>query len=313
VDFRLHLPPVVITAGSGIVFNGGTKPAFIAAIFSRPNGLHALMLDAFIRKGVRKILARSGREHTNEMNEDAITSMVFTPLRFMEPNEALNCLRLILTRQLAELTRSRGVSSFSLQFWPIGLHSNSTIGAKKTRCEPDLLVNFEFNEGPPVIIIGEMKWDSYPSKAQLEAQILRERNAIKESNPKADVLMFAFVKFKKPYMDVEGLHRAGCQVFEWAEFHQILNRYLGLSPAQDSVQRRWASDISEFLIRAEQMVFTGFNENYGHLPAADLGPVFYRRGFRGFSINSGKLPAVERQCFYLAEGSNDSLSNLSNI
>jgi hypothetical protein len=270
------------------------------------------MLDAFIRKGVRKILSRSGREHTNEMNEDAITSMVFTPLRFMEPVEALNCFRLILTRQLAELTRSRRVSSFSLKFWPVGLRSNSTIGAKTTRCEPDLVVSFEFKEGPPVIIIGEMKWDSYPSKDQLEAQILRERNAIKELNPKAEILMFAFVKFKKQYMEGEGFHRAGCQVFGWTEFHQVLNRYLGTSPAQDSAQRRWASDISEFLIRAEQTIFTGIKEDYGPLPAADLA-VFYRRGFRGFSINSGELPSVERQYFYLAEGSNDSLSNLSNI
>jgi hypothetical protein len=66
------------------------------------------MLDAFIRKGVRRILARNGRN----MDEDAITSMVFTPLRFMEPEVALNCLRLILTKQLADLTRSRRVSAF---------------------------------------------------------------------------------------------------------------------------------------------------------------------------------------------------------
>jgi hypothetical protein len=205
-------------------------------------------------------------------------------------------------KQLVDLTRSRRVSSFSLKFWPVGLHSNSTIGAKTTRCEPDLVMSFEFNEGPPVVIIGEMKWDSYPSKAQLEAQIFRERNAIKEGNPKAEILMFAFVKFKKQYMKGEGFHRAGCQVFEWTEFHQVLNRYLGAYPAQDSAQRRWAGDISEFLIRAEQNIFTGIKENYGHLPTADLEPVFYRRGFRGFSINSGELPSVKKQCFYLAEG-----------
>ncbi len=261
--------------------------------------LHSLMLDAFIRKGVRKILTRNGRN----MDEDAITSMVFTPLRFMEPEEALNCLRLILTRQLADLTRSRRVSSFSLKFWPVGIHSSSTIGAKTTRCEPDLVVSFKFNEGPPVIIIGEMKWDSYPSKADLEAQIVRERNAIREANPKAEILMFAFVKFKKKYTEGEGFNRAGCQVFEWTEFHQALNRYLGTTPAQDSAQRRWAGDIAEFLIRAEQTIFTGIKEDYGRLPAADRGPVFYRRGFRGFSINSGDLPSFEKTIFYLAGGS----------
>jgi hypothetical protein len=246
------------------------------------------------------------------MDEDAITSMVFTPLRFMEPEEALNCLTLILTRQLADLTRSRRVSAFSLEFWPKGLRSISATGAKK-RCEPDLVARLEFSEGPPVIIVGEMKWDSYPSKADLEAQIVRERNAIKEDNPKAEILMFALVKSKKKYMEGEGFNRAACQVFEWTEFHQLLNRYLSTSSAHDSARRRWASDISEFLVRAEQTIFTGIKEQYGPLPAAEVSPVFYRRGFRGFSMNYGELPSVEKQCFYSAGGDDDSLSNLSNI
>ncbi len=158
-----------------------------------------------------------------------------------------------------------------------------------------------------------MKWDSYPSKAELEAQIVRERNAIKETNPKAEILMFAFVKFKKQYMGGQRFNRAGCLVFEWTEFHQALNRYLSTSPAQDSARRRWASDISEFLGRAEQTIFTGVKQEYGPLPAADVSPVFYRRGFRGFSMNYGDFPSVERQCFYSAGGGDDSLSNVSNI
>ena len=172
--------------------------------------------------------------YKNDMNEDAITSMVFTPLRFMKPDQALNCLELILTRQLANLRRSRSISSFSLKFWPEGLRSNSR------RCEPDLVARLEFTEGPSLMIIGEMKWDSYPSKAELEAQIVRERNAIKEHNPKADILMFALVKSKKRYLQGDWFDRAGCPVFEWTEFHQLLNRYLSNSPAQDSAQRRWA-------------------------------------------------------------------------
>jgi hypothetical protein len=234
------------------------------------------------------------------MDEDAITSMVFSPLRFMEPEEALNCLKLILTRQLAHLTRSRRASAFSLEFWPKGLRSISAAGAR-TRCEPDLVATVEFNEGQPIIIVGEMKWDSYPSKADLEAQIVRELNAIKEANPKAEILMFAFVKFKKQYVEGDEFSRADCQVFEWTEFHQALHRYL-TSPQQDSAQRRWASDVSKFLIHAAQTIFTGIKEDYGPLPVADLGPVFYRRGFRGFSINPGDLPSVENQCFYSAGG-----------
>jgi hypothetical protein len=93
-----------------------------------------------------------------------------------------------------------------------------------------------------------MKWDSYPSKTELEAQIVRERNTIKAANPNAAILMFAFVKFKKQYMG--------------GERHQALNRYLSTTPAQEFVRRRWASDISEFLVRAEQTIFTGIKEDY---------------------------------------------------
>lgn len=153
---------------------------------------------------------------------------------------------------------------FSLEFWPKGLRSISATGAN-TRCEPDLVATVEFNDGPPLIIVGEMKWDSYPSKAELEAQIVRERNTIKEANPKAEILMFAFVKFKKQYMGGEQFNRASCLVFEWTEFHQALNRYLSTSPAQESARRRWASDISEFLVRAEQTIFTGIKEGYSPL------------------------------------------------
>ena len=189
---------------------------------------------------------------------------------------------------------------FLFEFWPKGLRSISATGAR-TRCEPDLVATVEFNEGQPVIIVGEMKWDSYPSKADLEAQIVRELNAIKEANPKAEILMFALVKFKKQYVEGDGVGWANCQVFEWTEFHQALHRYLN-SPAQDSAQRRWASDVSKFLIHAAQTIFTGIKEDYGPLSAADLRPVFYRKGFRGFSINPRDLPSVENQCFYSAGG-----------
>jgi hypothetical protein len=49
------------------------------------------MLDAFIKKGVRRVLEKGNDEHHNDKTEDAITSMVFTPLQFMSPDQALAC------------------------------------------------------------------------------------------------------------------------------------------------------------------------------------------------------------------------------
>ena len=49
----------------------------------------------------------NGKEHTSDKNEDAITSMVFTPLRFMAPGEALKCLRAVVP-SIAEVALARG-------------------------------------------------------------------------------------------------------------------------------------------------------------------------------------------------------------
>jgi len=140
------------------------------------------MLDAFNKKHVRRILARSGTEHSNEMNEDAITSMVFTPLRFMERNKALSCFKVILGSHLSDRLQSRVVASFSLELWPRGIRIASNIVAKETRCEPDLVAHIHFDEGPPLVLVGEMKWDSSSSETVLEGEIKREQAALTEAN-----------------------------------------------------------------------------------------------------------------------------------
>jgi hypothetical protein len=244
------------------------------------------MLDAFNKKGVRRVLSRSGIQHSNEKNEDAITSMVFTPVRFMEWDEALRCLDVIFGSKLSDRLKSRVLTSFSLELWPSGLRTASNTLAKQTRCEPDLVAYISFSAGPPLLIVGEMKWDSYPSKTELENEISREKAALQSKNPNADILIFSLVKYVRA-----GFDELPCQILSWTEFHRRLNEYLEFAP-QASSYRMWIEDVSAFLTLAEQTIFTGIKSTYALLPALGSEPIFYLSGFRGFSMNYGEVPHI---------------------
>lgn len=253
------------------------------------------MLDAFNKKGVRRVLSRSGIEHSNEKNEDAITSMVFTPLRFMERTQALKCFEVIFGRKLSDRLKSPVLASFLLELWPRELRTTSNKLAKETRCEPDLVVRIGFTKGPSLLIVGEMKWDSYPSKTELENEINREKAALQSENPNADIWIFSLVKYKKA-----GFDDLPCHMLSWTEFHRKLNECRNDAPPA-SAYRTWIEDVSAFLTLAEQTIFTGIRRTYAvGLPALGSNPIFYRTGFRGFSMNYGEvLHPAGRPYFYV--------------
>lgn len=252
------------------------------------------MLDAFIKKHVRKILARSGTEHSNEKNEDAITSMVFTPLRFMAVEDALNCLKVIFRNEPSGLW-SRRASTFSLELWPSGIRGTSHSGAKATRCEPDLVAKLSFDHGRDLVVVGEMKWDSYPSKDELGREVKREQEALRTLNAEADLLTFALVKYLRKDFD-----KLPCNVLlSWTEFHRRLNESLHFYD-QQSACRRWMEDISKFLTLAEQTIFTGITNKYDGVPALGTNPVFYCSGFGGFWASYDEIPKAKGGHYFYA-------------
>ena len=79
------------------------------------------MLDAFITKNVPPSSWNEQGAHRGDKNEDAITSMVFTPLHFMAPGEALKCLRAVVP-SIAEVALARGSPiDQNVTLWPPGL------------------------------------------------------------------------------------------------------------------------------------------------------------------------------------------------
>jgi hypothetical protein len=88
------------------------------------------MLDAFIRKGARRILLTRTAEHQKDKNEDAITSMVFSPIQFMSAEDAFTCFKAVLPNLPRRVT-GRSVSSVHVEFWP-------SVMVEGARVEPDL-------------------------------------------------------------------------------------------------------------------------------------------------------------------------------
>jgi hypothetical protein len=213
------------------------------------------MLDAFNRKGVRKILAaHNSEEHTNDKNEDAITSMVFTPLRFMTPQDAFKSLELAFCKKNPWI-RTGTVSSFSINLWPRRYRTQAG-----SRCEPDFVAEIGFENEYPLIIIGEMKWDA--GTAQLEEQMKKQRMAVRTEFEKtflaADFYSLALVKDKKGLQDIG----KDAVVVTWASLLEHLRHFSGEHEDSRARWQMWAKEIVEFLGRAELSIFEGMTGEY---------------------------------------------------
>ena len=206
------------------------------------------MLHAFNIKNARRILHPKSSEHSIEKSEDAVTSMVFTPLTFMAPVEALASLTAFLGDASRLTVAGRKPVQHTVELWPGGLVARSVDGDHLTRCEPDLLVTFEFDRGDPVAFIGEMKWGWSMSAADLRVELDREIEAVKRHQPEATQVVFVISQYDyRPMTDVTLLN--------WKAVSSRLKILARHGPATAS--SRWAELVCTFLERADQFGFSG--------------------------------------------------------
>ena len=252
------------------------------------------MLDAFIKKGVRRILEKRSDEHRNKKTEDAITSMVFTPLQFMISDQALACFKAFLP-ELTKFVGSRTLLSHEIHLWP-------RYGERTQWCEPDLVAKFDFDIFKPLVLVGEMKWDSQITAAQIE----KERYAAAQKYPDARVIVFAVTK-----NPLKGKHATelGCTItpMTWTDVHRQLTRFVERG-GSNGATLLWASLVSKFLNEAEQCIFTGFELksddnlefNFDSLPPANRASVFFEKSrcFSGFQGDYGRLPPLDASVLF---------------
>lgn len=209
------------------------------------------MLHAFNQKNARRIFERSNNEHTNNMTEDAVTSMVFSPLAFMTASDALNALVAIVGQAHADVVAGRTAKSHDLSLWPTGLSASQWHGDSVSGCTPDLMAIFEFGTGPPAIFIGEMKWDWSMKGDELDREIARQQEAVRGARPDADQIRFVIAK-RRP-----ALAASDVLTISWIE---VANRLGALERSRSPGPCvTWARLVGAFLDKADVRVFQEFS------------------------------------------------------
>lgn len=223
------------------------------------------MLHAFNQKNARRIFQARASEHKPEKSEDAATSMVFTPLAFMRAEDALECLIAVLGAPGREAVAGRHPIEHEVIFWPQG-QAPSWNGDGPTRCEPDLVIHFTFEDGSNLLFVGEMKWNWAMEASALAQEVKRERIAMQALYP--NVPQMGFVIAKCAYNRI-----AGVTTLTWKDFD---SRLAPLSRrAVRSPSGIWATLVRRFLAAADEWGFSG-------IPMAaaqaswDARPAFFR-------------------------------------
>ena len=224
------------------------------------------MLHAFNQKNVRRVLTTLRDEHVIGKDEDGVTSMVFSPLAFMLAEDAARILHEIASRAIDDAFSGRKPAKHEILLWPQGLRDRAWTGEGSTRCEPDFLIRFDFDDGPPVAIIGEMKWNWKVDARHLRAETDRQRRAVRDFYPEARQVVLTISK-RRILGGVPGAIEK-----TWIQIHRAATTLARLAPG--SPAGRWGQLVADFLALAEQMDFQGFS---GDLPEVELTiPMFWK-------------------------------------
>lgn len=230
------------------------------------------MLHAFNQQNARRILPVGKVEHVNEKTEDSITSMVFSPLVFMPPSDALLALQAVVGPRGDIPIAGREVVGNTISFWPKGMKARSRYGEGLTSCTPDLVAEFRFTEGPKLVFVGEMKWDWRMGVREFEIELNREREAVRNYHEIQEPLMFVLAKHR------QDRYIANVPIKTWEE---VLVSLAPLARSNvDGPLTRWAKEVTTFLKLADVLVFNGFPcENTATVERWQAPTAFWKAGF----------------------------------
>jgi hypothetical protein len=205
------------------------------------------MLDAYIRKGAH-LPIDPRPDVRRRVIEDAITSTLFTPIRFMPPSHASQILSLLSGNQAIPVPQSCNVELWRKFPAALAPDANETI-------EPDVVFDLHYAESTARTAI-EIKWDDVLRIDQVRAQVgsgdldLRAGDTFQH---------LSIVKFA----DVETFGFPKTKVREWPGILKDLKQ-AGNSGRIESKSKnviRWCRDVALFLERLGIGSFEGF----GHL------------------------------------------------
>lgn len=221
------------------------------------------MLDAYLRKGAQ-LPTQSGSDISRRVIEDAITSTLFTPLRFMKPSDVSEILSL-----LVGTTDVRAPESSEVTLWrkfPVAS------GYQNTRfVEPDIVIDLHSADAEARTVI-EIKWDDRLQREQLQVQVGNCASDIKAGT------IFRHLSIVKT-ADLEALNYPGTRVRQWAGILRDLRnlRSEPISQGYSKIVLAWCLDAARLLHRLGIGTFEGL----GNVPLRIVhrgvsSPVFQR-------------------------------------
>ncbi|MBL8567888.1 MAG: hypothetical protein JNK84_02275 [Phreatobacter sp.] len=233
------------------------------------------MLHAFNIKNVRRVLHDRPGEHKNAKNEDAVTSMVFTPLVFMTTSEASRCLALALGPGFTAVAGEMNFASHHVDFWPSDLSASSWNQRQDaSRCEPDVVVRFRNGDGAYLAVLIEMKWDWKVTDEHLTREVARQRAAIREDHRWANATIVTATVAKHYPGRPAGIDVATTWIDILARLKDLQRRTGTLADGRPL--HVWAELVGNFLERVDIRAFQGFADWAGLQPTFPQSPVFYR-------------------------------------
>lgn len=193
------------------------------------------MLDAYLRKGARlPTEATDGRR----VIEDAVTSTLFGPLKFMTPRDAGQILSWLTGSQ-----RDMATNVHSLQLWPRFAADDKS--ANEYTIEPDLVLDGTV-DGEPFRWIIEVKWDAVLLRHQIEDQIRICAKGLKGWRHISLIKSAELAAFDSP-----------TTIIQWNQALAILQNVLR-SNAAEGTSLVWCRDAIGFLEKLGVGTFKGF-------------------------------------------------------
>ncbi|WP_375763896.1 hypothetical protein ACE10X_44535 [Bradyrhizobium sp. Pha-3] len=204
------------------------------------------MLDAYLQKGAAlpTELDPNGRRR---VIEDAITSTLLTPVRFMAPPDVAKTVSLLTGSEIEPPITSK------LTLWP----KHPTVSRDNPNAyfvEPDVVVDLRYRDHTARIVI-EMKWDDVLHLLQVEAQLA---SAAFDLNPRDSVRHVCIVK----YADVEVFQSNRTTVRQWSGVLSDLQRavsWRNQMPISET-SASWCRDAVRFLEKLGIGSFVGFEK-----------------------------------------------------
>ncbi|MGJ4890264.1 hypothetical protein ACQR1Y_18835 [Bradyrhizobium sp. HKCCYLRH3099] len=202
------------------------------------------MLDAYLRKGAQLPTELKAEIGSRRVIEDAITSTLFTPLRFMSPANVGQIVTIILgasDRRVADCCQ--------VNLWP--QLPRSQIKPSSRYVEPDLIVNLQYGTLNELLVF-EIKWDAVLDVSQQKAQVVSSLIAM----PATSVLRhISLVKFATP----DALRYQSSHVRQWSSVLRDLQEAGRARPEISNVVAEWCHDAALLLRKLGIGAFEGLS------------------------------------------------------